>query len=163
MRLFDKFKKGLTKTREKLGSQLRDIFSSYTRISEALYDELEETLISADVGIDSTLTILDTLREKVRHQSANGADPAILQKLLTDTVAEVISPAAVENSLSLDHSPAVILIVGVNGSGKTTSIAKLAYHFQQQGKKVVLAEICVIKFNSNPRGIASVLKFIPSQ
>lgn len=139
MGLFNKLKKGLFKTRERLGSQLRNIFSSYTRISEELYDELEEALITADVGIDSTLAILEMLREKVRQQSANGGDPSILLDLLTDTVAEVISPAVVENELKLDSHPAVILIVGVNGSGKTTTIAKLTYHFQQQGKKVLLA------------------------
>ncbi|MBU0520075.1 signal recognition particle-docking protein FtsY [bacterium] len=138
MGLFSKLKNGLTKTRAKLGGQIRSIISSHSKISEELYDELEETLITADVGIDSTLAILETLREKVRKVSTNG-DPEIIYDLLTDTIDEVMRPAAEEKPLNLGHTPSVILIVGVNGSGKTTTIAKLTYHFLKQNKKVLLA------------------------
>jgi len=138
MGLFSKLKSGLTKTRDKLGGQIRSIISSHTKISEELYEELEETLITADVGIDSTMAILDLLREKVRRESGNG-DPEIIYNLLAETIDEIMRPVAEEKPLNMDHHPAVILIVGVNGSGKTTTIAKLTYHFKIQNKKVLLA------------------------
>ncbi len=139
MQLFQKLKGGLRKTRQKLGDRVRSILSSYSTIDENLYEELEETLISADVGVDTTLAILDALREKVRRYPGNGKDPAIIHDLLAETIEEVISPAAVQHELNLQSKPSVILIVGVNGSGKTTTIAKLSYYFKKMGKRVMLA------------------------
>ncbi len=139
MGFFSRIKNGLRKTRQKLGSQLRNIISSHTRIDEDLYDELEETLISADVGIDSSLAILESLREKVRQKSADGKDPEIVGDLLMEAIEEVITSSETIQDLDLSHKPAVILIVGVNGSGKTTTIAKLAYHFQKQNMRIMLA------------------------
>jgi len=139
MGLFGKLKNGLLKTRQKLGSQLKNIISSHSKIDEELYDELEETLISADVGIDATFEILEVLRKKVKVASADGSNPDIIHGLLTETISEILNPTAAETSLDINHQPAVILIVGVNGSGKTTSIAKLAHHFLKGNKKVMLA------------------------
>lgn len=139
MQLFQKLKGGLRKTRQKLGDRVRSILSSYSTIDENLYEELEETLISADVGVDTTHAILDALREKVRRYPDNGKDPSIIHDLLAETIEEVISPAAVQHELNLTSNPSVILIVGVNGSGKTTTIAKLSYYFKKMGKRVMLA------------------------
>ena len=139
MQLFQKLKGGLRKTRQKLGDRVRSILSSYSTIDENLYEELEETLISADVGVDTTHAILDALREKVRRYPGNGKDPSIIHDLLAETIEEVISPAAVQHELNLTSNPSVILIVGVNGSGKTTTIAKLSYYFKRAGKRVMLA------------------------
>ncbi len=139
MPLFDKLKSRLIKTRHKLGDRLRTILNAHAKIDEDLYDELEETLITADVGVDSTLAVLDGLREEVKKSSISNDDPAVIQKILVDVISHTISPAASDKNLNLDHQPAVILVVGVNGSGKTTSIAKLAHHFQNQGKRVLLA------------------------
>ena len=139
MQLFQKLKGGLRKTRQKLGDRVRSILSSYSTIDENLYEELEETLISADVGVDTTLAILDALREKVRRYPGNGKDPSIIHDLLAETIEEVISPATVQNELNLQSKPSVILVVGVNGSGKTTTIAKLSYYFKRAGKRVMLA------------------------
>jgi len=139
MQLFQKLKGGLRKTRQKLGDRVRSILSSYSTIDENLYEELEETLISADVGVDTTLAILDALREKVRRYPGNGKDPSIIHDLLAETIEEVISPATVQNELNLQSKPSVILVVGVNGSGKTTTIAKLSYYFKKMGKRVMLA------------------------
>lgn len=138
MQLFKSLKNKLSKTREKLGDRLRSVLKAHTKIDDELYEELEEALIAADVGIDASLAILEGLREKVR-QAGVGDDPTGLQELLIDVISETISPAAAEQKLNLEHTPAVILVVGVNGSGKTTTIAKLARHFQNQGKKVMLA------------------------
>jgi fused signal recognition particle receptor len=139
MGLFDKFKKGLEKTRSKLGTQLRGILSRHVRIDEELYEELEETLITSDVGIESTLEILESLREKVRRNPAHRDHPEIVWELLAESIEEMIRPAVEEKPLNLDHHPAVILIVGVNGSGKTTTIAKMAKVFQGEGKRVIFA------------------------
>ncbi len=139
MGIFNKLKGGLSKTRQKLGSQLKNIINSHARIDDELYDALEETLIAADIGVDATLEILDALRDKVKQLSANGKDPDIILDLLAEIISESLSSSVVESELNLDHHPAVILIVGVNGSGKTTSIAKLAYHFQRKNRRVMLA------------------------
>lgn len=139
MGLFSKFKKGLEKTRSKLGSQLRQILNAHAKIDDALYEELEETLISSDVGITSTQAILDALREKVRKSPSDRDNPAIIRELLTECIEELLRPACAEKPLNLESRPAVILVVGVNGSGKTTTIAKLTHYFQKQNRRVLLA------------------------
>lgn len=138
MQLFKSLKNKLSKTRESLGDHLRSVLGSHAKIDEELYEELEEALITADVGMDASLAILDGLRDKVR-QAGGDDDPAGLQELLIEAISDTISPAAAEHELNLDHTPSVILVVGVNGSGKTTTIAKLAHRFQNQGKRVLLA------------------------
>lgn len=139
MSLFDRLRDGLRKTRQKLGDRLGSILSSHSKIDESLYEELEEALISADVGVNTTLAILEILKDKVRLQSADAKDPAIIRELLTETISELTNPATHQHPLNIEHHPAVILVVGVNGSGKTTTIAKMTYYFQQSGKRVLLA------------------------
>ncbi len=140
MALFDKLKEKLGKTRQRLGEAVRSLLLAHPRIDEDLYAELEEVLIAADVGVESAEILLAGLREKVKKSSSlspgKGAD---IRALLAEVIEEAIAPAAAEKALDLSASPAVILVIGVNGSGKTTSIAKLTHHFQQQGRRVLLA------------------------
>lgn len=138
MALFDILKKRLVKTRQNLGERLRAIFNSHAQIDEDLYNELEEVLISADVGMDATSAILENLREEIRKTGINLNDLAAVQKTLTEVINRILDTAA-DKKMNLDHKPAVILIVGVNGSGKTTSIAKLAKYYQNRDKRVMLA------------------------
>ncbi len=139
MGFFSRLKGGLQKTRQKLGGQIKHVLKSHSRIDENLYQDLEEILIGADVGVDATLEILDNLREKVRQKSADGKDTGIVLGLLHEIISEIMNPAESEADLNLGAKPTVILVVGVNGCGKTTTIAKLAHHFQNKGKRVMLA------------------------
>ncbi|MCX6639586.1 MAG: signal recognition particle-docking protein FtsY [bacterium] len=139
MNLLKKLKDTLQATRQKLGGQLLNIFSSHQKIDDELFDELEEALISADVGLDTTQAIMSSLREKVRKTAGTSGDPQIVKDLLVDVIAEIITPPVSFEKPRLDHKPSVILVVGVNGSGKTTTIAKLADYYQRQEQRVLLA------------------------
>lgn len=136
--IFARFKRGLSKTRHQLGDGIGRLLLGKKEINQDLLDELETLLISADLGIDTTQKVLSQLTEDLeRKQLADGdavysALKAHLQNLLT----KEDSPLIVENA---DHSPFVILMVGINGAGKTTTIGKLAKQYQKQGKKVMLA------------------------
>lgn len=126
---------GLSRTRAQLGGQLSALFSR-TRIDDELLEELETLLITSDVGLDATTHLLDTLRERVRRERIE--NPALLRDVLKEELTRLIAP--LEKPLDLDaHKPFIIMIAGVNGAGKTTSIGKLARHFQAQGKSVLLA------------------------
>ncbi|RJP76944.1 MAG: signal recognition particle-docking protein FtsY [Candidatus Zixiibacteriota bacterium] len=140
MSLFGKLKEKLVKTQQAFGDSIRRVLSSHPRIDEDLYAELEEALLTADVGVQTAEDILQALRDKVRRASAMSDDNAAnVRALLGEVIAEMMAPAARENGLNLSARPAVILVVGVNGSGKTTTIAKLARKFQQDGRRVLLA------------------------
>ncbi len=126
---------GLSKTRAQIGGQLSALFSR-TRVDDELLEELETLLITSDVGLDATTHLLDVLRERVRRERIE--DPAKLRDVLKEALTKLITP--LEKPLDLDaHKPFIIMIAGVNGAGKTTSIGKLAKHFQAQGKSVLLA------------------------
>jgi fused signal recognition particle receptor len=140
MGIFSKLISGLGKTRQRLGDNIRRVLSLHPRIDEALYAELEEALISADVGVKTTEAILTGLKEKLKRSPLNGDNVSEGVRLALEEVIEgMITPAAVDNGLNLTAKPAVLLIVGVNGSGKTTSIAKLTRYFRQQDRRVLLA------------------------
>lgn len=140
MSFVEKLKGKLRQTRRKLGDQVKRILRAHPGVDQSLYDDLEEALIGADVGVGTTEAILDLLRTKIRNSSLSvSGDPETVQELLIEVIEELMVPAQPANGLNLNHRPAVILIVGVNGSGKTTSIAKLAHLFQKQGKRVLLA------------------------
>src|SRR6476646_1183273 len=133
--LLERLKSGVEKTRAGLVSRLEDALSGRKEIDADLLDELEYTLVSADVGVKTTNEILDTIRERVgRHQLD---DVAQLKSLIRERLLEILQ--ASERPMPLvTQPPAVILVVGVNGSGKTTTIGKLATRFQRDGRSVLL-------------------------
>jgi fused signal recognition particle receptor len=132
---FSRLKKGLFKTKQNIGSGFLSLFRG-KKIDDALFEELEEKLLIADVGFDTTQKIIDTL---TKHSSRNELkDADVLHALLKQEMKSILE--SVDKSLNIEtHKPFVILMVGVNGVGKTTTIGKLAHQFQQQGKSVMLA------------------------
>ncbi|MBE6582568.1 MAG: signal recognition particle-docking protein FtsY [Ruminococcaceae bacterium] len=134
MGFFEKLKAGLSKTKNAVFGRLDGLFKSFSKVDEELLEELEEILITADVGVNVTESILDSLREKIRKEKIT--DPmevkATLQVLLREKVGE-------GEGLDLSTNPSVILVIGVNGVGKTTSIAKIANLLKKDGKSVLLA------------------------
>lgn len=131
-----RLKSGLSATREKLGTQLGTLLGAHGHIDESLYEELETLLLSADVGVSSTQMLLDQTRKRVARERI--ADPAQLKGVLKQGLLELLTPVA-QPLQTHAHRPFVLLVAGVNGSGKTTSIGKLAKYFQGQGKSVMLA------------------------
>ncbi|PKG39450.1 signal recognition particle-docking protein FtsY [Psychromonas sp. Urea-02u-13] len=133
---FARFKKSLTKTRLSIGSGLFSLFKG-KKIDDDLFEELEEQLIVADIGVDTTLKIIDSLTEQANRKQLKDADAlyGLLKEELSDILKEVEKPLVIDES----KSPYVILMVGVNGVGKTTTIGKLAKQYQSQGKSVMLA------------------------
>ncbi len=134
MGFFDKLKSGLSKTKNAILGKIDDLFKKFRRVDEDLFDELEELLISADVGVNTTEEILDTLRENVIDK--NIKEPERVREELISLLRELIGE---HEPLRLDTTPSVILVIGVNGVGKTTSIGKMANELRTQGKKVVVA------------------------
>lgn len=131
-----RLKQGLSRTREQLGKQLNGLFSLGGKIDEALFEELETILLTTDVGVDATQTLLNQLRDRVKKDKL--ADASQLQSALQDVLIDLLQP--LESVLDTDtHKPFVIMMVGVNGAGKTTTIGKLAKYYQAQGKSVLLA------------------------
>jgi fused signal recognition particle receptor len=133
--LYDRFKKAVAKTRDSLVEQIDDIFQGRKVIDEQLLDELEMTLISADVGVRTTSEILESIREKLSRQQL--ANPAELKLHLAQYMMEILTGSGSAAVLQV-APPEVILMVGVNGTGKTTTIGKLAHHLKSEGKKVLL-------------------------
>ena len=130
-----RLKQGLAKTRAKLGSQIGGLFGLGRKIDEALYEELETVLLTADVGVDATAALLDNLRRKVKKQGLTEAPQ--LQDALKEALTELLAP--LEAPLSIDgRRPFIIMLAGVNGAGKTTTIGKLTHLFQSQGHSVLL-------------------------
>lgn len=133
MGFFSKIGEGLKKTRDSLMQSMNAMLRSFTRIDEELFEELEEILIMGDVGASTAARICEELRRKVKGRGET--DPGRIQNLLEETVAEMLRGG---QEMNLHTKPAVILVIGVNGVGKTTTIGKLAARFQAEGKKVVL-------------------------
>ena len=133
MGLFSKIKNGLKKTSNGFMEKVGSVLSSFKKIDEDLFEELEETLILCDIGAATSTKICDILRERVKEQKVS--DPALIKGMLKDIIFEILNGA---NSLDVSVSPTVIMVIGVNGVGKTTSIGKMAANFKQQGKQVVL-------------------------
>ena len=129
----DKMKDGLEKTRTGFWGNILNTLTG-SKIDDDLYDELEEQLILADVGGDVAMKLVDALRDRVQEKSLKTGEQAA--DALRDIIADEMRP---ETEMALDGHPAVILVIGVNGVGKTTSIAKLADYYTRQGKKVMLA------------------------
>ena len=130
-----RLKSGLAKTREKLGAQVAGLFGAGRRLDEAFYEELETVLLSADVGVTATAFLIDALRERARRERYTEA--AQLKQALANNLTAMLKP--IEQPLDIStHKPFVIMLAGVNGAGKTTSIGKLAHYYQAQGKTVLL-------------------------
>ena len=134
MGFFDKIKEGLTKTRKAIASTLGSVFSGFTEIDDDFYDELEECLILADLGVNTSTKAVERLRKEVRAKSLTTAEEA--REALKGILTEMLTVG--ETELNLETRPSVILVIGVNGVGKTTTIGKIATRMVNEGKKVTL-------------------------
>ena len=132
---FGKLISGLTKTRDNLKSGIDSLFSGFSEIDEDFYEELEEILIMADIGVNTTEKIIENLREKVKEQKIK--EIAVCRQLLIDSIKEQMRVN--ETAYEFENSRSVVLLIGVNGVGKTTSGGKLAGQLKAQGKKVIVA------------------------
>ncbi len=130
MGFFDKIKQGLAKT----ASNITQVFTGFTEIDDDFYDELEESLILADLGMDTTMEAMERLRAKVKENKLKSTDDA--RKALGEVLADMVSVG--DTALNLSTKPSVVLVIGVNGVGKTTTIGKLAHQMKADGKKVML-------------------------
>ncbi len=134
MGFFDKIKNGLKKTRNAMAATLGSLFDSFTGANEDFYEELEETMILADLGVDTSCKAVELLREKVKAEKLRGAED--IRNALKDILVEMLNVG--DTKLKLGTKPSVILVIGVNGVGKTTTIGKLAHALKQDGKNVLL-------------------------
>lgn len=131
---FAKIKAGLSKTRNNILSSVENVLSSFTKIDEELYEELEEALIMADIGVDTSLYVIEKLREKVKDDKIH--DPAEVKGAIVKVITEILEKD--DEPMELPH-PSVLLVIGVNGVGKTTTIGKLTHNYMEKGKTVLLA------------------------
>ena len=134
MGLFSKIKEGLKKTRKAVMGQIDSMLKSFTKIDEELFEELEELLVMGDVGVPTAEKICDELRVRVKQNGIT--DPAEINGLLQEIITEMLSGG---EELDISTQPSIILVIGVNGVGKTTTIGKLAKQLSDQGKRVLLA------------------------
>lgn len=133
-KLFD----GLSKTRDQFSNQLKDLFSTNVKIDDDLYDELEEILISADIGMQSTLEIVEKLKEEISNRSIKNTEE--IYPVLEEIMVDKLNEDNLDGNLKFENDKlTVILVIGVNGVGKTTTIGKLAYNLKNEGKRVTLA------------------------
>ena len=135
MGFFDKLKQGLNKTKTSIDDKINNVFSNFRKVDEELLEELEEALIMSDIGMETSVQIIDNLRTRAKKEKIE--DEESIRKALREEMENMLSE--LDNSLNIETTPAVILVVGVNGVGKTTSIGKIANKLQKQGKKVMLA------------------------
>lgn len=133
MVFFDKIKEGLKKTRDNISGQITGMLNSFTSIDESLFEELEELLVMGDVGINTAGHICDSLRQQVKQQGVK--DPQMISTMLRDTVADMMRG---DEELHIGTQPSVILVIGVNGVGKTTTIGKIASKLTKEGRHVIL-------------------------
>ena len=135
MGFFDKLKQGLGKTRDSLNDKINSVFSNFRKVDEDLLEELEEILIMSDIGVETATEIISKLRNRIKLEKIT--DEQGVKNALKEEMQKILDK--VPNGLELKTKPAVILVVGVNGVGKTTSIGKIANNLRKQGKKVVVA------------------------
>lgn len=135
--IFEKIKSGLSKTRDDMSNKIEGVLKSFQKVDEELFEDLEDILVSADIGVNTTMEIIDRLRDRVREEKVN--EGSEIKELLKDEIKKLMKESVEDNSLNLDPLPAVILVVGVNGVGKTTTIGKLSHSFVSEGKKVLVA------------------------
>ena len=135
MGFFEKLKNGLTKTKKSFDEKINNVFSSFRKVDEDFLDELEEALIMSDIGMDTSIKIISNLRERIKKEKIQ--EPEEVKQALRDEMKKILDVTDI--GLHLNTKPSVILVVGVNGVGKTTSIGKIANNLVKQGKKVVVA------------------------
>lgn len=134
MGFFEKLKQGLKKTKDSVIGKIEHLLNSFTKIDEELFEELEETLILCDIGVNTSVKICSELRKRVKDNGIK--DPQLIKGLIKEIITEMLG----ENcELDLSTKPSVVLVIGVNGVGKTTTIGKLSNQLKQQGKKVLVA------------------------
>ena len=135
MGFFDKLKTGLNKTKESINEKINDVFSNFRKVDENFLEELEEILIMSDIGIDTSTKIIDKLRERMKKEKIE--DEEEVKKALREEMQEILE--VTDKEMHLNTKPSIILVIGVNGVGKTTSIGKIANRIRKDGKKVVVA------------------------
>ena len=135
MGFFDKLKQGLNKTKESINEKINDVFSNFRKVDEDFLEELEEALIMSDIGIETSTKIISNLRERIKKEKIE--DEEQVKEVLREEIEKILEIS--DNSLKLETKPSVILVIGVNGVGKTTSIGKMAARLARDGKKVVVA------------------------
>lgn len=135
MGFFNKLKNGLGKTRDNFNEKINNVFSNFRKVDEDLLDELEEILIMSDIGVDTSIEIIGKLRERIKKEKINDEDG--VKNALKEEMQKILDE--VDNSLKLNTIPSIILVVGVNGVGKTTTIGKIANKLRLDGKKVIVA------------------------
>lgn len=133
--LFDRLKQGLTKAKQGITDRIDEVLKAYTKVDEELLEDLEEVLITADVGVNTTMDIIEKLEDVIRTKKIT--DPQDVREELKLIIEDILSKD--DTKLDVSHSPTIILMVGVNGVGKTTTIGKLAHRYKSEGKKVLLA------------------------
>ena len=134
MGFFDKIKNGLKKTREAVANTIGNVFSSFRAVDEEFYEELEESMILADMGVDTSCKAVELLRQRVKERKLK--DTEEVRAALKEILVEMLCVG--DTRLKVDTKPSVVLVIGVNGVGKTTTIGKLAHNYDQQGKRVLL-------------------------
>lgn len=133
--LFERLKQGLSKAKQGITDRVDQVLKSYTKVDEDLLEEIEEILITADVGVDTTMNIIDKLTDAIKTKKIT--DPQDIKGELKLIIEEILTNA--NSTLDVSHSPSIIIMVGVNGVGKTTTIGKLASRYKKEGKKVLIA------------------------
>ena len=134
MGFFEKLKAGLKKTKDSMMSKIERLLGSFTKIDEDLFEELEETLIMCDIGVNTSVRICDMLRDRVKIKGIT--DPLLIKDELKDIIVEMLGE---DQPLDVSTKPSVVLVIGVNGAGKTTTIGKLAFNLHLEGKIVLVA------------------------
>lgn len=134
MGFFSKIKEGLKKTKESMVKKIQKVVNSFTKIDEDLFEQLEETMILSDMGVETSVEICNQLRKLIKERGIT--DPGVIMELIQEIVAGMMGE---DNKLDISTKPSIIMVIGVNGAGKTTTIGKMCHQYIESGKKVVVA------------------------
>ena len=133
--LFDKLKNGLTKTKNNFTERVSEVLNLAVKIDDELYEEIEEILITADIGVETSLDVIDRVKQSVKDKKIK--DPKEIYSCLKEVLIEILDEE--NEGINLENTPKILLVIGVNGVGKTTSIGKMSYKFKKDGHKVIMA------------------------